>query len=65
MVRRIQNSPVSIPSMATVPVNRNPVRTDSRVNARDLDCFPIAEKRSAGLRILVDKPDRVVVIAAL
>ena len=30
MVRRIQNSPVSIPPMATVPVNRNPDRSGSR-----------------------------------
>ncbi len=40
MVRRIQNSPVSIPSMATVPVNRNPVRTDSRSEREGFGLFP-------------------------
>ena len=40
MVRRIQNSPVSIPSMATVPVNQNPVRTDSRSEREGFGLFP-------------------------
>jgi len=40
MVRRIQNSPVSTPSMATVPVNRNPVRTDSRSEREGFGLFP-------------------------
>ncbi len=40
MVRRIQNSPVSIPSMARVPVNRNPVRTGSRSEREGFGLFP-------------------------
>ena len=40
MVRRIQNSPVSIPPMATVPVNRNPVRTGSRSEHEGFGLFP-------------------------
>ena len=40
MVRRIQNSPVSIPPMATVPVNRNPVRTGSRSERERFGLFP-------------------------
>ena len=40
MVRRIQNSPVSITPMATVPVNRNPVRTGSRSEREGFGLFP-------------------------
>lgn len=40
MVRRIQNSPVSIPSMASVPVNRNPVRSGSRSEREGFGLFP-------------------------
>ena len=40
MVRRIQNSPVSIPPMATVPVNRSPVRTGSRSEREGFGLFP-------------------------
>ena len=40
MVRRIQNSPVSIPPMATVPVNRNPVRSGSRSEREGFGLFP-------------------------
>ena len=40
MVRRIQQSPVSIPQMATLPVNRNPVRTGSRSEHEGFGLFP-------------------------
>lgn len=40
MVRRIQNSPVSIPPMATVPVNRNPVHSGSRSEREGFGLFP-------------------------
>jgi hypothetical protein len=40
MVRRIQESPVSIPPMATVPVNRNPIRGGSRSEREGFGLFP-------------------------
>ena len=40
MVRRIQNSPVSIPTMTTVPVNQNPARNGSRSEREGFGLFP-------------------------
>ena len=40
MVRRIQDSPASIPPMAAVPVNRNPVRTGSRSESEGFGLYP-------------------------
>lgn len=40
MVRRIQESHVPIPPMATVPVNRNPVRGESRSEREGFGLFP-------------------------
>ena len=40
MVRRIQESHVPIPPMATMPVNRNPVRGESRSEREGFGLFP-------------------------
>ena len=40
MVRRIQNSPVAISPMATLPVHRTPARTGSRSQSEGFGLFP-------------------------
>ena len=40
MVRRIDQSPVAIPPMATMPVTRNPVRAGSRSESKGFGLFP-------------------------
>ena len=40
MVRRIQESPVAIPPMATVPVTRNPLRAGSRSEREGFGLYP-------------------------
>ncbi|KZR87739.1 hypothetical protein MITS9509_00539 [Synechococcus sp. MIT S9509] len=40
MVRRIKQSPVSMPPMATAPVSRNPVPTGSRSEREGFGLFP-------------------------
>ena len=40
MVRRIQNSPASIPPIATVPVHRSPNRTGGRSEREGFGLFP-------------------------
>ena len=40
MVRRIDQSPVAIPPMATKPVTRNPVRAGSRCESEGFGLFP-------------------------
>ena len=40
MVRRIDQSPVAISPMATMPVTRNPVRAGSRSESEGFGLFP-------------------------